>query len=80
MSLHRHGLSKNEDNCCLKMKECHDIDIDCLKMKMTVSKACRQQGKNADDCVKNEDDCCLKMKECHDIEIDCLKMKTTVQK
>ena len=63
------------------MKECHDIDIDCLKMKTTVSNACRQQGNKMQTInVKNEDDCCLKMKECHDIEIDCLKMKTTVQK
>ena len=57
------------------MKECHGIDIYCLKVKTTVQKL-----KKKTIIVKNEDDCCLKMKESLVIDIDCLKMKTTVQK
>ena len=55
------------------MKECHGIDIYCLKVKTTVQKL-----KKKTIIVKNEDDCCLKMKEFHDIDTDCLKLKTTV--
>ena len=55
------------------MKECHGIDIYCLKVKTTVQKL-----KKKTIIVRNEDDCCLKMKEFHDIDTDCLKLKTTV--
>ena len=44
-------IVKNEDDCCLKMKECHDIEIDCLKMKTTVQKW-QRVSKNEDNCLK----------------------------